>query len=255
MIDDPVTGDDAQALTATSLNLLQTVGIDLSALTGDGSPTVAMTLLGAEDDDGDDAGHEFVGTDFDDTVNLSDYGDTVTGGEGDDTFPDITGGSGSDTFIVDEDTDTIVGLTAEDPSTSDPEQDVLVVESGATAEAFLGSGEVFFATADTVNDGAATITAGTLGASTIDVSEAGGSDGFTLTASVNAVGENGNKTLIGSDNDDVINGGDSLQVNANRIDTLTGNGGADLFEFNIATSDTADLEENVVEAEGPILRS
>ncbi|MCA1807645.1 MAG: hypothetical protein LC687_07340, partial [Actinobacteria bacterium] len=229
-----VIGDATAADTADTVDdtHLKTVGIDLSEVITT-SGVLNFVALGAMDDDDEAAGHEIIGSAMDDNITLSDNGDTVTGGPGDDT---LIGGADDDTFIVDEGTDTIVGLTADEGTTQD---DVLIVE----AEAQAGGINTFIATDETVNNGTATLTAVAAGATTIDVSEAGGTNGFTLTAEANAsTGINGNKTLIGSDNDDVINGGDRSQEDSGRADILTGNGGADLFEFNLSLDDTATLE-------------
>jgi len=73
----------------------------------------------------------------------------------------------------------------------------------------------------------------------IDVSAAGGANGFSLIGSTSNVA--GQDTLIGSEQNDIINGGNSMQTVAAAIDVLTGNGGADLFEFDLSISDAATL--------------
>jgi len=68
---------------------------------------------------------------------------------------------------------------------------------------------------------------------------AGGSNGFTLTGSTSATA--GADTLIGSDQNDIINGGNATQTNAAAKDTLTGNDGNDTFVFDVTVSAAATL--------------
>lgn len=215
---------DTDAAVALNLTLLQTVGVDLSGITNAGvivpqanDINVTLYIPGATDDLAAAAGFNYVGTAFNEIVNGSNEDDVMSGGAGNDT---LTGGFGSDTYNVTAGTDTINGLFAD--GTTD---DVLVVSAGATAEAAGISS--FVATADTVNNGTANLTMDLAGG-VIDVSLAGGTSGFNLLGGVGA------DTLIGGANADVINGGGSTQV-ANP-DTLTGNGGADAFFFNVGSS-------------------
>ena len=213
IVDDPDgsnVGDDLGALT-----FVRTVGVDFSELTVNVEPfAVAMNPAGAVDDAGAAAGFQILGTAFADVITLSNEGDTVTGGAGDDTY---TAGMGADTFNVDEGEDTIIGLSTDD---------VVVVSAGATANA--GDIDAFVATADTVNDGTANLE-GSGGNNVIDVTLAGGANGFNLD------GGDGANVLVGSDRGDVINGGNDSQASGEE-DVLTGNGGSDTFVFNIDIS-------------------
>lgn len=210
---------------------LQTVNVDLSGVTltdvdgVDGDATDDMlefTNVGAEDDNGDPVAQNLTGSANNDVFTLSNFNDTVTGGAGDDTY---TGGTGYYTYNVDAGTDTITELFSDDtPVTGGA--DVLVVSTGATAEATVAT--EFVATADTVNNGTANLSTDADGA-TIDVSAATGANGFNLLGDVAA------DFLIGSGMADVIEGGGNDQA-ATVFDTLTGNGGADIFRFTTSTS-------------------
>jgi len=205
---------------------LRTVNIDLSGVTiptdADSTFAIALNVAGALDDDGAAAGFVVTGTPADDSIAGSAEDDTFTMGAGDDT---IDGGDGNDTFNVDAGTDTITSPLVNDGT----DGDVLVVSAGATANATVDdSAGDFIATAATMNDGTATITGADGQDNTIDVSAAGGANGFSL------VGGNGLDTLIGSDQDDTINGGAGGA--AGEMDVLTGNGGADTFVFEVQQS-------------------
>jgi len=135
---------------------------------------------------------------------------------------------------VDQGTDT-VGTSAGDGIKSG---DVLKVSSGAKAVApNIGVSDDFVATAATSNDGAdntaAKLTAVVDGATTIDVSKATGSAGFTLNGGAGP--NDGDDLLVGSEKDDVINGGNDNQGTTTH-DTLTGNGGGDIFKFDVSIS-------------------
>ena len=206
---------------------LDTVNIDISAVTlnlpTDGDDLFFINVGSAQDDAGDPAGHNVTGSANDDNIDGGQEDDTLTGGAGDDT---LIGQNGSDTFNVDAGTDTIADLVGEDGL--DPEQDVLVVSAGAEA---LATTVGFIATADTVNNGTATITGADGAPVTIDVSLAGGANGFILVGNAND-----ESTLIGGAQDDVINSGDGPQA---LRDVLTGNGGDDHFVFDVIISEPA----------------
>ncbi|MGM0632791.1 MAG: beta strand repeat-containing protein, partial [Pseudomonadota bacterium] len=236
VIDDPSgdppapNGDD---LTPFFLDYVASVGVDLSGVTltaADADQRLNVNVLLAADDDGVFVGHDITGSDFDDEMYLDPwlgpFDHTVTGGPGDDEY---ILGIGDDTFVVDEGTDTIrnLGFGGDD----------LIVSAGAEAVAYVDNpGYEFTATSDTVNDGTATLNAASSD-SLIDVSAAGGSNGFVINGNIGA------DELIGSDQDDVINGGGNTPggINAGEEDELTGNGGADLFQFDIQVGDPADL--------------
>lgn len=258
---------------------LRTVGVDVSGVTVDEEEDAygglglflesALIYSDSDDDYTERVGHVVTGSAEDDLLlgsldlDTSDdqYDDTFMGGAGIDK---LVGFGGSDTYIVDADTDIIFGLEADDPEDSGEDwfsQDVLVVEEGATAYGFIY--DEFYATAETINDGTAYLI-GRGGEDTyIDVSLAGGTEGFTLIGSASlgedfsddgdffdwnlataeelALGQGGDggSRLIGSAKDDVIMGGND--VYSSGIDIMTGNGGADTFVFNQSISDPADL--------------
>ena len=241
---------DTDAAVALDLSQIQTVGIDLSGITNVGvivpqANPVGITLAAnAIDDDSNDAGFDVIGTDFNDSITGTAFDDTFTMGLGDDT---IDGGIGNDTFNVDDGTDTITSELVNDGTVGD----VLVVSAGATATATVdGSVGVFIATAATMNlnnvDDAATIT-GTDGEdNTIDLTAAGGTYGFTLVGGSEAAA--GADTLIGSDQDDIINGGNASQTAAAAKDILTGNGGEDVFQITVDMGNTATMALTTTQA-------
>ncbi|SDE30786.1 DUF4214 domain-containing protein [Desulfuromonas thiophila] len=223
---------------------LNTVNVDLSGVVltaADGSAATAgdevlnITLLVAIDDEGTVVGQNVIGSDFDDVIVTGSGDDTLTGGAGDDV---LQGLGGDNTYIVDEGTDTILGLEGDDPADSEESwftQDVLQVAAGATAQATID--DEFFATAASTNDGTALLT-GDSGDNTIDVSLAGGDSGFVLNG-----GTDGANILVGSANDDVLNGGNETVVDGvtSDIDVLTGNEGDDRFVFNVTVDSAATL--------------
>ncbi len=228
---------------------LRTVNVDLSAVTiatdGDSLFEIYMNLAGAIDDNGDPAGFNVVGTASDDYIEGSVLADTFTMGAGND---EIWGDEGDDIFNVDEGIDTIDDLVG----MAGVEEDVIVVSAGATADATLyysgtpGEFNTFVATADTVNDGTAYIRGTTDDDNLIDVSLAGGANGFTLVGSADAATDA--DTLIGSEKADVINGGNSSQTAAAAADILTGNGGNDVFQFNVNMGNTTTLTVQTTQA-------
>lgn len=226
---------DTDAAVTLDVSHIRTVGVDLSGLTNAGvivpqaNPvTVALTAAGALNDAVPQVavGFHFTGSGFNDAVTGSNLDDILDGAAGNDS---LTGGTGNDTFNVTAGTDAITDLVAD--GTQD---DVLVVSVGATANATVAV--EFTATADTVNSGTANLSTDADGA-TIDVSLAGGS--------FNLLGGLGADILIGSEQADVIVGGGNDQA-ANVFDTLTGNGGADVFRFTINTSTPQTLTAETV---------
>lgn len=259
--------------------LIQTVGLDLSAVILDPLNLPSDTVLdvnfftsNALDDNGDPAGYVITGSANDDLIWGSVYADDINGAAGNDTiyggFPldasgdspvpggiddTLTGGTdgaalgendvlidarGNTLYNVDSGTD-VIGSSYNNVNTGD----VLVVAAGATADVTIENDLFppfdwgFVATAATVNNGTANLTLEATGADgLIDVSAAGGSNGFNLTGdTTNGFGQD---TLTGSAQDDVINGGNDNQV-AGAEDLLTGNGGADRFEFNVGVNAAA----------------
>lgn len=223
-----IVGDGTNDDLLSQFTALQTVGVDISAVTldtalpppQDADEVFTLTVNGALDDNDDPIGQIVTGSANDDVITTGAGDDTITGGAGNDT---LTGGLGSDTFLVTSGTDTITDLEADEPDDSgEPwfQQDVLIVSSGATANAIVN--DEFFATASTVNNGTANLST-SAGGGVIDVSLAGGTNGFNLT------GGDGSDTLIGSAQADTIEGGYGR-------DELTGGGGADIFRFTTQTN-------------------
>lgn len=239
---------DASDITTLGTHL-RTVNVDLSAVTiatdADSIFEIYMNDAGAIDDNGDPAGFNVVGTASDDYIDGSELADTFTMGAGND---EIWGDDGDDIFNVDEGIDTIDDLVG----MAGVEEDVIVVSAGATADATLyysgtpGEFNTFVATADTVNDGTAYIRGTTDDNNLIDVSLAGGANGFTLVGSADAATDA--DTLIGSEKADVINGGNLHQTAAAAIDILTGNGGADVFQFDVDMGNTTTLTVQTTQA-------
>ena len=102
----------------------------------------------------------------------------------------------------------------------------------------------------TTNDGIGVIEASGGVDQTIDVSAAGGANGWTLIGAPDAGGAgNMSTTLIGSDNDDTIIDGAAFSANnLGKEDTLTGNDGEDVFQFNLSTSDPAEFDVTPIQA-------
>lgn len=228
-----VVGDASNQILGSHLN---TVNVDISAvqiITDNTNPAqdtddrLDLFLGGALNDAGLFVGQNVTGSGFNDLIMTSNGNDTIAGGAGDDM---MFGGLGSNTYLADAGTDTIFGLST--GTGLDTHADVLVVSTGATAKA---AGIVnFVATAATVNNGTAELTSAPASDAMIDVHLATGSKGFTLTGGTDNIF--GRNTLIGSNQDDIINGGNNNQGNAGAIDILTGKGGADIFDFNLQLS-------------------
>jgi hypothetical protein len=237
---------------------LKTVGVDISGVTLIASPTVGfdtnatVELILGDANIGtvavpELAGHTVTGSALKDAITLTGTKDSsVTAGAADDTI--TAAGTGSYTYNVTAGTDTIVGMGGELATGAGTIHDVLKVSAGATAQAnvtdFVSLGiNGFIATSATVNDGTANLTGGANDNTTIDVSLAGGSKGFTLNGgSGSALGKD---ILIGSNQADIINGGNNLQTAAAAADVLTGNGGADTFQFDISKSSGATITQAV----------
>jgi hypothetical protein len=277
----PITGSgtihvegDATDVPGAAFGFLNTINVDLSGVTIDtaaGPDQDADLLLdvdlgGAYDDDTvipggygtPNSGQNVTGSAFSDNIDfaLGDLDDTITAGGdegslGDPSDPsdDVPGDTfrmyeGNNTIIVDEGFDSTVALDG-----VAGQQDVVQVAAGTE---FLGNlsfiDNEFVATADTTNDGVARIETDSSGDGLIDMSLAGGANGWTIFGSSDASTDL--DTLIGSDQDDVINGGNISQTSAAAVDVMTGNGGADIFVFNHGLSTPVD--PIVAETQTPI---
>lgn len=189
----------------------------VSVAMGSTIPTADLTMTGGAGNDSLFAGNgndTLMGGAGDDTITGLAGNDVITGGAGADA---LTGGAGNDTFNIDAGTDNIVDLLT---------GDIIKVSSGATLTTTAGSVSAFVATADSSNEGTATINAVATGAS-IDVSLATGSKGFTI------AGGAGKDTIVGGANADTISsgGGDDTITGGGGKDAITGGGGVDTLVF------------------------
>jgi len=247
-----VTGD------ATGLTLganLHTVNVDISGVTFDSllDTDVDLTVTGAILDISAPTalvGQNVVGSALVDTITTgNDLNDTISGGLGDDFLNGGTDtgaplGDDHNTYLVTAGTDTITGLKI---------GDVMVVSAGATADAgvitalpvpaYTVTDFGFVATAATVNNGTVNLTGGVADDTTIDMHLATGSNGFTLAGGTSATV--GTDTLIGSNQADIINGGNSSQTALAAADVLTGHAGNDKFVFDTTISTPAVPTETV----------
>ncbi len=166
-----------------------------------------------------------------DTLTGGSANDMIVGGLGNDT---LTGGGGVDTFIIDGGTDTITDLGIGG-------SDVLVVSSGATANATVGAD--YTATSATTNSGTAAITTAGFG---VNMAAATGTNGYTITntgAAATLVGSGFADTLTGGTGNDTLSGGagnDTLSGGLGN-DTLTGGAGVDTFNVTSGTDTLTDL--------------
>ena len=255
----------------TDFNVLKTATVDLSAVTlaaTDGNDAVDITVNGAEDAVGDHVVQTIIGSDNDDvaTVNATagdsdagtvdvilrlgaDNGDigvpgeTPTANTPTDATPEVAGDVIVTNFSVQEQIEVDAGYDQVDGAAGDGLRTGDVVQVAAGAEFYAGQvGADFVATADTTNDGTAVIEADGSVDETIDVSAAGGANGWTLIGAANSTGAE--NTLVGSDQDDTIVDGSADGIsNDGAEDTHTGNGGADTFVFNFATTTPATLAD------------
>jgi Ca2+-binding RTX toxin-like protein len=171
--------------------------------------------------------------------------DTLSGGAGDDEFTGgqgfdrLIGGLGADRFVVDVGRDTITDLGVGGA-------DVLVILAGAQAVAELGAS--WAATAASVNDGLANLTAAGF---SVDLSLAGGASGWVVSnagyaAGVSLTGSAGNDSLTGGNGNDTISGGLGADV-------LRGRNGADSFVFGSAAAADGDVITDFVASRGDML--
>jgi hypothetical protein len=180
-------------------------------------------------------------------------GETPTGNTPTDATPEVQGdviidaSAGDPTLRIEVDagfdsilTSGIGGLGNGGVGSPIPPSDVVVVSTGAEFYSGFVSGD-WFTTSDSVNDGIAVIEADGSVNEVIDVSAAGGANGWTLIGAADGGGADAN-TLTGSNQDDtIIDGAASGLNNTGQEDTHTGNDGADTFVFNFATTTPATL--------------
>lgn len=223
---------------------LKTVNVDFSGITltvADGADNTnavvnddvfTAILGGATNDNGDAAGQSIMGSANVDYIgSTSTLANTFNGGLLNDTLAGTNlADVNVDTYIVAAGSDTLVDVGG-DATAPVSTADIILTSAGATANATVTGG--FIASAATVNNGATVLTAGAAADSTIDVSRATGTNGFTLIGG--DAGTDFNETLIGSSKADIINSGNATQ-NGTTFDTLTGNGGADQFVFEVTQS-------------------
>lgn len=212
-----------------------------------------------------------IGNSGNDTLDVSDYtlsdeGVELLGGDGDDTLIGgqgedyLDGGLGNDTLKgTDVNQDTFVISSGQDIVEDLNTNDILLVASGASVEATVLFD--FIAAGDTANEGSATILLGT--ASEVDLSLAGGPNGYTVEAGDTASsltgsafddvlrggiesdildGGDGNDLLVGGDGDDDITAGDGLDIIGGLLgnDDITLNADAVLDEVHFRTGDGSD---------------
>jgi len=127
------------------------------------------------------------------------------------------------TFLWDSASSTLAGTTG----TTDVQ-----VAAGAEFWGQTVTTQGFIATAATVNDGVAVVS-DRFGDAEIDMSEAGGTAGWSILGSPL---DGSSNELTGSDLDDYIDGGDTDQNTADDSDLLTGGTGADIFNFGLELS-------------------
>lgn len=140
--------------------------------------------------------------------------DSITGGIG---TNQLTGGAGNDTFnVVAAAIDTITDLTTGDVFAVAPSGTVTAINVAA-----------FVATAATTNSGSATIYAANGGPRTIDLTLAGGTNGYTM------IGGDGNDTITGSALADSLSGGTANDtfIGSAGNDRLNGGTGIDTAQF------------------------
>jgi len=197
-------------INANLTNAGGSAGYTLTASPGNTANTNASTLTGSQ---------------FADTLIGGSGNDTLSGGAGNDL---LTGGAGNDTFRITAGTDTITDLGDGD--------DVLIVSAGAIANATIVAN--YTATSATTNAGIVNLSINN--GINADLTAAGGSTGYTLTASTGnspnllastLTGSRFADTLIGGAGNDILTGGGGADV-------LTGGAGNNQFVFNGAVGST-----------------
>jgi Domain of unknown function (DUF4214) len=220
-----------QTVIGTAHNDAATVGF--SASDGDTGTIDVILELGADDGD--------IGDPLDTPEGTADpaemTGDTI---DLDSTFADVQ-------INADAGFDAVTGAFGL------PDGTVIQVAAGAEFYAGVVTGD-YLATSATTNDGTAVLEAlGTMD-KTLNVAAAGGSAGWTLIGAADAALSA--NTLVGSELDDVIQSGNLAQTASAAVDIMTGNGGADIFEFDhgrstpvapIVAETTAPVDEEIID--------
>ncbi|WP_045217042.1 leucine-rich repeat domain-containing protein [Desulfonatronovibrio magnus] len=166
--------------------------------------------------------------------NNSVFGNDIIGGSGNDTiisgagYDHLTGGEGDDLFHI-----TGGEVLIEDLGNG---QDSLVVESGAGVTAWVYESGQWIATSDSINNGSATIDAHYGVENVIDLSQAGGDNGWLIRGFFES------DSLVGSDQDDTIEGGggNDTITGGKGADELWGRGGINVFKY--LSEDDSNLE-------------
>lgn len=260
--------------------LLGTATVDMSGVTitaADADDAVAYNAIGALDKAGDAVTQTIIGSAFNDAVTvLADDGDdgtidvilqlgtdagsigdplnTLTDGSPEADATEMTGdtiiiASGGQVQIeVDAGFDAVNTLRGDNASPTPAD----IVQVAAGAEFYAANvGDEWVAGPESTNDGVAVIENGTGDfAEAIDVSDAGGANGWTLIGSADTGAASGElNTLVGSALDDVlVDGAASGDDNDDEEDSFTGNAGADLFSFNVSSSTPATFVDTEVQA-------
>ena len=253
-------------------SLLGTGTVDMSGVTisgADATGAVDYAVQGATDKNGDVITQTVIGSTFNDAV------DTTAADDFDSSTLDVILRLGTDTGTIGVPEET---PTANTPVDATPEEagdvitrgsenlqievdagfdqvNVITDNSGQADIVQVASGAEFYAgavdgswiaDAGSSNDGIAVIEADGSVNEDIDVSAAGGANGWTLIGAAATTGAE--NTLVGSDQDDVLIDGSADDADNNgEEDTHTGNGGADTFFFNLGTTTPAtfaDVENN-----------
>ncbi len=281
--------DSSDGSVDTVFGNLQTATVDFSAVTLDAGDTVLeITAEGAssdaggtnlEDADGVRVAQTIIGSANDDALTIgagaADADDTIDviarlGADGGDIGePNHTRVAGNTPVDATPEVagDTIVDATSAqvqvevdsgfDDFTGIETGDVVQVASSTEFFGLTNAGDSFVATDATTNDGTAVLELDDSGAGidqTLDVSAAGGANGWSLVGSADEDGVT-TSTLIGSDQSDnntIVDGlADSVDGagdgNDLEEDTHTGNDGDDRFLFNIVSSTVASLDTTVVQ--------
>ena len=256
--------------------VIQTAGMDLSMVTLDaGDSTLEITVNGALSElGGDEITQTVIGSDNNDAVTITSSADDNdfstmdvilrlgddTGDIGDPKNTDAGAGAGQDAAemtgdTIDSDDDVNIqievdaGFDALLSGLSSPGAvaDVVQVAAGTAFYAAEIASE-WVADANSFNDGTAVVEADGSSNETVDVSAAGGVNGWTLLGAADD-GTGDETTLVGSDQDDMLidsdgNGSD----NSDQEDMFTGGAGDDMFVFNVATTTPATFATTDIQA-------